>query len=138
MFDFFQNLTKLLNLTFIVRKFFMEKLICLLLVCCLLVGCATSSGNIAASYTSPVQYENYNCIQLAQETARLQQRITQLGGRLDEASRNDKVLTGVAVVVFWPALFALGGTKEQEAQFAMLKGQYEAVQQMSIQKGCSS
>ena len=109
-----------------------------MLVTSLLSGCATGSGDIASSYVSPVQYQNYNCNQLAQETAMLQSRITQLGGRLDQASRNDKAIMGVGLIVFWPALFALGGTKEQEAQFATLKGQYEAVHQAAIQKQCTS
>lgn len=114
----------------------MKKLISSLLIASILTGCATSSKNIASGYTSPVQYQGYDCAQLAQETARLQTQITQLGGRLDEASRNDKAIMGVGLIVFWPALFALGGTKEQEAQYATLKGQYEAVQQAAIQKNC--
>ena len=60
----------------------------------------------------------------------------QLAGRLDEAASNDKVLMGVGLVLFWPALFALGGTKQQEADFARLKGEYDAIQQAMIAKKC--
>ena len=45
---------------------------------------------------------------------------------------------GVGLVLFWPALFALGGTKEQEADFARLKGEYDAVQQTMIAKKCAT
>ena len=35
------------------------------------------------------------------------------------------------------ALFALGGTKEQEAEYGRLKGEYEAIQQAAIAKKCT-
>ena len=38
------------------------------------------------------------------------------------------------MILFWPALFALGGTKQQEAEYARLKGEYDAVQQAAIAK----
>ncbi len=99
-------------------------------------GCATASSNIAASYTTPIQYQSYDCAQLASEALRVQGRVTQLAGRLDEAASNDKVLMGVGLVLFWPALFALGGTKQQEADFARLKGEHDALQQAMIAKKC--
>ena len=99
-------------------------------------GCATSSSNIAASYTSPMQYQSYDCAQLTSEAQRIQGRVNQLAGRLDEAANNDKVIMGVGMVLFWPALFALGGTKQQEADFARLKGEHDALQQAMIAKKC--
>lgn len=92
-----------------------------------LSGCATSSQQLAASYVSPAQYGNYNCEQLIRETQRISQRISELSGRLDEAASNDKVLMGVGLILFWPALFALGGTKEQEAEYKRLKGEHDAL-----------
>lgn len=62
--------------------------------------------------------------------------MNQLAGRLDEAANNDKVLMGVGLVLFWPVLFALGGTKQQEADYARLKGEYDAIQQAMIAKKC--
>ncbi|MDD2845480.1 MAG: hypothetical protein PHT57_11050 [Rhodoferax sp.] len=101
-----------------------------------LSGCATSSSNIAASYTSPVQYQSYDCAQLASEAQRIHNRTSQMAGRLDEAANNDKVLMGVGMVLFWPALFALGGTKQQEADYARLKGEHDAIGQAMIARKC--
>lgn len=100
-------------------------------------GCATSSANIAASYATPLQYQSYDCTQLTRESQRIHGRVNQLAGRLDEAANNDKVLMGVGLVLFWPALFALGGTKQQEADFARLKGEYDAIGQAMIAKNCN-
>ena len=102
-----------------------------------LTGCSTASKDIAASYVSPMQYNTYDCDQITAENARLSGKVTQLSGRLDEAASNDKAITGVGIVLFWPALFALGGTKQQEAEYAKLKGEHDALQQAAILKKCS-
>lgn len=100
-----------------------------------LTGCATSSGKVAATYASPLAYQSYDCAQITSESSRLQGRMTELGGQVDKAADNDKVLTGVAVVLFWPAIFFLGN-KQQEAEFGRIKGEYEAIQQAAIARKC--
>lgn len=102
-----------------------------------LSGCATSSKDIAATYTAPLQYQGYDCAQLGSEAQRIHARVNQLAGRLDEAANNDKAIMGVGLILFWPALFALGGTKQQEAEYARLKGEYDAIQQTMIAKQCT-
>ena len=39
-------------------------------------------------------------------------------------------------LLFLPTLFAIGGTKEEEAEYGRLKGEHAALQQASIRKGC--
>lgn len=101
-------------------------------------ACSTASKDISAAYVSPMQYQAYDCQQLVAESQRIQSRYQELGGRLDQAASNDKALVGVGMILFWPALFALGGTKQQEAEYARLKGEYDAVHQTSIQKRCGA
>ena len=103
-----------------------------------LSGCATASKDIVGTYTSPITYASYDCQQIGAETARIQARVSQLGGRLDTAASNDKAIAGVGMLIFWPALFALGGTKGQEAEYATLKGQHDAIGQASIEKKCAT
>jgi hypothetical protein len=47
-----------------------------------------------------------------------------------------KVATGVAIVVFWPAAFFVGGDGPTAAELANLKGQMTAIERASIQKKC--
>ena len=101
-----------------------------------LAGCATASKDIATAYVTPLQYQSYDCGQLAAEVQRIQVRVTELGGRLDQAADNDKAIMGVGLLIFWPALFALGGTKQQEAEYARIKGEYDALQQAAITRKC--
>lgn len=103
-----------------------------------LAGCSTASKDIAPTYVSPAQFQSYDCQQLYAEGQRIQTRYVELGGRLDQAASNDQMLTGVGIVLFWPALFALGGTKQQEAEYARLRGEHDAVQQASISRKCGA
>lgn len=103
-----------------------------------LAGCSTASKDISASYVSPLQFRDYDCKQIAGEMGRISTRTNQLSGRLDEAASNDQAITAAGIILFWPALFFLGGTKEQEAEFARLKGESEALQQVAIQKNCTA
>lgn len=103
----------------------------------ILAGCATSSDKIAAAYVSPLQYQSYDCEQLSSESQRLHQRVTTLQSQVDSAAANDKALTGVGVILFWPALFALGGNQQQEADYGRLKGEHDAIQQAAVMKKCS-
>lgn len=102
----------------------------------MLSGCASSSTSLGTQYVSPSKYQPYDCTQLASEAQRLQSRVIELGGRLDQASSNDKALMVVTLVLFWPAAFALGGTKAQEAEYSRLKGEVDAVQISAIEKKC--
>jgi len=100
-------------------------------------GCATASKDVATSYVSPIQYQSYDCDQISAESRRIQSRVGELGGRLDQAASNDQTIGVVAALLFWPAIFFLGGTKSQEAEYGRLKGEYDGLQQASIARKCS-
>ncbi len=106
-----------------------------LLLCAFTAACSTASKDIAPVYVSPIQYQAYDCDQLIAEIQRIHGRASQLGGRLDEAASNDKAIVAGSLLL-WPVLFALGGTKQQEAEYARLRGEHDAATQMAIQKKC--
>lgn len=116
---------------------FLKRTVAAVCVTAILAGCAASSKDIVGASVSPLLYQNYSCEQLAAESHRVQSKSLELGARLDQASQNDKAITGVALVLFWPAAFALGGNKAQEAEYAKIKGEHEALQQASIARNCS-
>lgn len=99
-------------------------------------GCASSSDQITASYVSPLQYESYNCRQLAEEAQRVSHRAAAAAGAQDSQASKDAVATTIGVVVFWPALFLIGGDRQNAAELARLKGEMEAIEQTSIRKKC--
>ena len=64
---------------------------------------APTPTSAPASYTTPIQYQGYDCAQLTAEAQRTHGRVNQLAGRLDEAANNDKVIMGVGMVLTVPA-----------------------------------
>jgi len=60
---------------------------------------------------------------------------TASGAQSSQASK-DAVATGVSLILFWPALFFIGGDKQTAAQVAQLKGEMQAIEQANISKGC--
>ena len=99
-------------------------------------GCASKSSEISAAYVSPISYQSYTCQQLGMEAQAISAKAAELSGAQDQKRTNDQIATGVAIVVFWPAAFLVGGDGQVAAQLAQLKGQLNAVEQASIQKKC--
>lgn len=99
-------------------------------------GCASKSSEITATYVSPIMYQNHSCAQLAQEAQGVSARAQQVSGAQDAKRTNDQIATGVAIVIFWPAAFFVGGDGPVAAELAQLKGQMTAIEQASIQKNC--
>ena len=101
-----------------------------------LAGCASNADKIGASYISPLQYQNYSCVQLGDEAQRVSGRVAQLTGVQDQKASSHAFATGVAIVLFWPAAFMIGGNDQNTAELARLKGEFEAVERASIEKNC--
>ena len=101
-----------------------------------LMGCSTSSQDITPKYVSSAQFASYDCDQIEQELIRVSGRANEMTGKLDKNASNDSKAATAGIILFWPALLFLGGTNEQEAEYAQLKGEYNALERASIQKRC--
>jgi len=99
-------------------------------------GCARNPDRVVASYVSPVLYQSLTCEQLGIEATRVSSRAAVATGQQGRQATTDKVMTGVGVVLFWPALFFIGGDDAQTAELARLKGEMDAIEQTSIAKNC--
>ncbi len=97
--------------------------------------CSTSPDKIDATYVSPLQYSNYSCDQIRQELIRINRRVAELSGKQQKEATKDAVAMTVALVIFWPALFLLIGP-DQKAEISRLKGEYEALETVAIEKSC--
>jgi len=70
---------------------------------------------------SPIPYHSYSCQQLGQEAQAISAKAAELSGVQDQKRTNDQIATGVAIVVFWPAAFLVGGDSQVAAQLAQLR-----------------
>lgn len=99
-------------------------------------ACAKRADQITAAYVSPLQYENLNCVQLGEEAQRVSSRAQIVAGTQDEKATRDSVAMGVGLIIFWPALFFVGGNDQQTAELARLRGEMEAIEVATNRKQC--
>jgi len=103
-----------------------------------LSGCASQPTDIQAQSVSTVQYEQYNCTQVAGEMGRVNDRITTLHAQLKRMADNDAAAMTVGMVIFWPALFMLeGGDGAEAAEYGRLRGEMDALQKVGVTKSCA-
>jgi len=114
----------------------MKRLVAVLVASAMLAGCATNPRDIAPTYVSTTLYENLSCKQLRNEAMAVSQRAAVAAGQQEKAVRQDAAMTGVGIVLFWPALFFMKGDGAQAAEVARLKGEMQAIEQVNRVKNC--
>jgi hypothetical protein len=114
----------------------MKKVVAALVALSVLSACATAPDRIQASYVSPMQYSGYDCDQIRQELMRVSGKVREVAGAQKRQSNSDAIAMGVGLVIFWPALFFLAGGSDRKEELARLKGDYDALEQVAIQKKC--
>ena len=115
----------------------MFRLIAFLAGAVIVSGCATDPNEIQAAYISDHQYRDYDCNQLAAETARVQRGVDALRASLKKTADDDSAQMAVGLILFWPALLFLeGGDGPQAQEYAQLRGQAEAIERVSIKRAC--
>lgn len=97
-----------------------------------LAACAEKSSEITAAYVSPTLYDGLSCNQLRQEAQRVSARASQAMGVQDKKADNDAAAMAVGMILFWPALFFIKGDAETAAEVSRLKGEMEAIEQVSV------
>lgn len=113
------------------------KIITAMLVTVSLAGCASAPKKIATQYVSPLQYKSYDCEDITMEQARIERRTNVLYHSLKKEADADKWQMAAGLVLFWPVLFALeGGDGPEAAEYARLKGEYEALRVNSVNRKC--
>lgn len=101
-----------------------------------LASCSQHPDKIPPQYVSPLQYDNYNCKQISSEMQRLSARASELHGKQEKSAKGDNIKTGVGIVLFWPTLFFLDNNSAQASEYAKIKGEFNALEQVAIQKNC--
>tara|TARA_X000000368_G_scaffold174951_1_gene137931 strand:- start:220 stop:630 length:411 start_codon:yes stop_codon:yes gene_type:complete len=117
----------------------MKKLICnILIISITIVSCASSASEISAAYVSPTKYMNYDCSQINIEKSEVERRVNELYYKVEKRAKNDRAAMGVGMVLFWPSLFFLKGDSPEAAEYAQMKGEYDALRSISVQKKCGT
>lgn len=106
----------------------------------LVTACTTDPKNIASLYVSPDPYRGYDCRQLADEFGRITDRLEQLRFRLYDRSSRETLDLLTQGAILWMGVateqIVLGGSKEEESEYARLKGERNALREVAGEKGC--
>lgn len=103
-------------------------------------GCTTDPKNISSLYVSPEPYRVYDCQRLADEFERITNRLEQLRFRLYDRSSKEAFDLLTQGGILWMGVvkdqILLGSSKEEESEYARLKGERNAVREAAVEKGC--
>ena len=99
-------------------------------------GLCVIIAEVKPSYVSPLQYQNLSCQQLGAEAERISRRASEAAGVQDTTRTNDAWGDRRGHRSVLPAAFFVKGDGQNAAELARLKGEFEAIEQASIQKSC--
>ncbi|HTN63993.1 MAG TPA: hypothetical protein VL147_20960 [Devosia sp.] len=102
----------------------------------MLAACATAPKDIAPAYVSTGLYSNLSCDQLREEAQGVSARAAQANGQQEKNRSQDAAMTGVGLILFWPALFFMKGDGAAAADVARMKGEMAAIDQVNRVKKC--
>ena len=115
----------------------MKNILSILTITVSLSACATAPDKIAAASVSTIQYQDYSCKQIGMELDRTSRRLNELYHSLKTTASNDSAQMAAGLILFWPTLFFLeGGDGPQAQEYARLKGEFDALERVAIQKEC--
>ena len=100
-----------------------------------LMSCASEPKDIEAQQVSTLPYESLDCDQLAEEFTRINDRVAVVTDQQEDAVTRDAAVTGVGLILFWPALFALAAGDHSD-ELGRLKGEAIALETVAVEKEC--
>lgn len=102
-----------------------------------LSACAPKPESVRATYVPTAVYQSMSCNALAAEAVNVSNRAHDAVKTERRHRHQDQAITAAGLVVFWPALFFTHGHNARSAsELAQLKGEMEALESTSAQKGC--
>ena len=102
-----------------------------------IAGCASHSSELTANYQSANIYYNYDCSQLAAESAMLNSELSNLSAVQDKNHRLDKTRVAIGTFLFWPTYFFIKGDGAVASNIQQIKGKLTAVDQAMLANKCT-
>ena len=110
--------------------------LCLAAALVVVSACSKKPSEITATYVSPAPYQKMNCEEISDEVHRVSRHARELTGQQESKAERDTMVAAGGILLFWPALFFLGGSGASEAEIAQLKGTMNALEDASRAKKC--
>ena len=115
----------------------MKKTIILVILSFFIASCATSPDKLKTQYIPASTYSNLDCDQIAGSLRQKNSKMENLYASLKSESQTDSTQMAVGMLLFWPSLLFLEGSDSPDAAtYSRLKGEVEALNEISITKKC--
>jgi hypothetical protein len=101
-----------------------------------LAACAPSPDTITAAYVSPAMFNGQSCASLNAQSRVLAGRLATATGQQQAAADADSGTMALAIILFAPAVFFVGGNDQSDA-IAQMRGEAEALQSAAAAQGCA-
>ena len=102
----------------------------------LLTSCATSPDLIQSNYVSGYKYTNFTCNDLRKMALQKSDRIQELYKILMKKFDDDANNVAIGTLLWFPSLFEVEGDGAEAAEYAELKGEYNAIKQVLDTNNC--
>lgn len=103
----------------------------------LIASCATPPDKIESNYVSPLKYKDYTCDEISMVQQEVERKVGRLRNKLQNEADADRNQAIAGTLLFWPAYFWLeGGDSVEAAEYAQLKGEYNALEDAATAKKC--
>ena len=111
----------------------------LILLSLFLFSCASQPDEIKATYIPSATFINLNCEQIDVAIRQKSSRLQVLYQMLSDKKKSDQTKAAVGAVLFFPALFLLGGDDSPEArEYSTLRGELEALKDVKVVNKCNT
>ncbi|WP_028465575.1 hypothetical protein [Nisaea denitrificans] len=101
-----------------------------------LSGCASGSQTVEAAKVDAEKYSGLNCQQLEFEVTRSADNLMVASKAQDAEASKDALVTGMAIMFFVPLAVAAAGDNGEEAELALRKGEFKALEQTVYSSNC--
>ena len=99
-------------------------------------ACANKAEDVNAAYVSPTGYKGFTCDELVTEREGLRERISVVALEQDNKAGGDAAAVAIGTIVFLPALLFLAAGDDKSGELSRLKGEFDAVTQVAVEKDC--
>ena len=99
-------------------------------------GCAVMPGARALQRDVQPVSSGLACDQHSLAGAEMAARLDQLKTQLEQAQAQDKAVLASGYLLYWPALFPVGGDKQVQAEYGQLQAEQNALKQRMIDSRC--
>lgn len=118
----------------------MKHIVIFIVLILIFSGCATKTTKLKptpVSYDQLESYKQFSCTQITSSLAILEKRAQRVAGIQNDKAKSDAILISWGWILYGVPYLFLDGNSNEKAEFEIILGQKQALEDLLIQKNCS-